>query len=433
MAALMALAIWVSPAVAGDFDDCVICHGSLADVHGDFSHAAVLGSGPVVLFPDSGHDEAGRSGDRPYFGVSVDCNICHSSDLPPIHGNDCATCHPSPYDSIRDVWTGGCQQGGCHPSYHQDAATAHSPFEITSDPANDCYRCHDSGSFEVLQFKCINCHAEYMPGDVTPPVTTSNALAEYSGAARIDFSITDNGKVGVGRTFYQLDGGAVTAGSYVIVSDPGSHQLKFWSKDQSGNTEPTPTTIFFSVTGDTTAPVTTSNAQSAYNYGTAVITLTATDDSSRGVKQTYFRLDGGPVQTGTTVSVGANGTHTLTFWSEDWSGNVETQKSVTFTVASGPGTIRLVWGNSDVDAGQRPSGDDWAGWTIRKGTRWGTVVASGSSDTIPNWNGVNDIAVPVSNTPYFVIVYTWEDEEDDEIWFQNVYITTPGQVVRLSY
>jgi len=33
-----------------------------------------------------------------------------------------------------------------------------------------------------------------------------------------------------------------------------------------------------------------------------------------------------------------------------------------------------------------------------------------------------------------VIVYTWtEDEEDDEIWIPNVYVTTPGEVVRKSY
>lgn len=434
LSALLIVGIGVSPAVAGQFDDCVVCHGSLEDVHGDFDHSAVLGNGPVTLFADTGHDEDGRSGSKPYFAVSVDCKICHSSDLPAIHGNDCATCHPTPYDSIRDAWNGGCQQGGCHPSYHDDAAKAHGPFEDVADAGNDCFRCHAVDGFAVSQAKCSNCHVVFAPGDVTPPVTTSNARAEYSGPARIDFSITDNGKVGVGRTFYRLDGGAATAAAKnLLVTAPGAHQLQFWSKDQSGNTEPTPTTILFTVAGDTTAPVTTSNAQGAYNYGAATISLTATDNGTLGVKNTYFRLNGGPIQTGTTVSVGTGGTHTLSFWSEDWSGNVETARSVTFTVGSGPGTIRLVWGNSDVDASQRPGADDWAGWTIRKGNLWGPVAASGSSDASPNWNGVNNIAVPVSNTPYFVIVYTWEDEEDDEIWFQNIYITNPGQVVRLSY
>jgi hypothetical protein len=269
---------------------------------------------------------------------------------------------------------------------------------------------------------------------VTPPVTISNALAEYVGPAKIDFSITEEGKVGIGRSFYRLDGGPVIADSKVLVSTPGSHDLDFWSMDQSGNTESAPNNVFFSIVEDTTPPSTTSNAQVAYNYGAATITLTATDNGTRGAKNTYFRLNGASVQAGTTVSIGTSGTHTLTFWSEDWAGNIESEESVTFSVASGPGTIRLVWGNSDVDPSQVPISSDWAGWDIRKNTRFGTVVAQGDSDDIPDWKGISDIDVPVSNTPYYVIVYTWtEDEEDDEIWIPNVYVTTPGQVVWLSY
>jgi hypothetical protein len=266
-------------------------------------------------------------------------------------------------------------------------------------------------------------------------VTTTNAQAEYVGEAKIDFSITKNGKVGVGRTSYRLDGGTVTTASHVVVSEPGDHQLEYWSKDQYGNTESAPNSVFFAVLGDTTPPTTTSDAQSTYKYGSAKITLTATDDSTRGVKNTYFRINGGSTQTGTKVSIGTNGTYTLTFWSEDWSGNVETQKSVSFTVASGPGTIRLVWNNCDQYPNQAPTSDNWAEWVIRKGNRFGTVVAWSDSDDYPNWNGINDFEVPVIGTPYYVIIYTWSwsEEEDDEIWIPNVYVTTPGQIVRLSY
>lgn len=410
--------------------NCIDCHGSAAAVH-DADHTAAPGSGSVVIFPDNGHDDAGWVGSKPYFDVTVDCTLCHDTNLITIHGSNCATCHPSPRNTLAP-WNGGCQQGGCHAAFHEGSATAHSPFEDTSGgTVNDCSRCHTGSN--VPQSNCLNCHATNASGDTTPPVTTANALAVYNGPARIDFTITDNGKVGVGTTFYKLDGGPVTAGSHVLASTAGSHTLEFWSVDQAGNVEAPPKIVSFEVVLDTTPPTTTTNAQAAYNQGSAVITLTATDDSTQGVKNTYFRLNGGPVQTGTTVTVGTNGSYTLTFWSEDWAGNIETQKTVSFTVASGPGTLRLVWGNSDVDVSQAPTGDDWAGWTIRKGTRWGTVVASGSSDTSPNWNGVNDINLPVSTTPYFVIIFTWSDEEDDEVWIPNVYVTTPGQVVRLSY
>jgi hypothetical protein len=287
----------------------------------------------------------------------------------------------------------------------------------------------------VTQPKCLNCHAAYAPGDLTPPVTTSNALAEYYGPARIDFSIRVNGKVDIGRTFYRLDGGAVTAGSYVLVSNPGTHELEFWSKDQYGNAELAPNYVYFSIVNDNTPPVTTSNAQASYNQG-AVITLTATDDSLLGVKTTYYRLNGGATQTGTSVVIPATpGTiaYTLTFWSEDWAGNVEAQKSVNFTVTSGTGTIRLVWGNSDANPADKPAGEDWADWIIRSGSWTGTVVARGSGSALNNWDGVDDITVSAGSTPYFVeIFWSWQSEEGGSN-FSNVYVTTPGQVVRLSY
>jgi hypothetical protein len=411
--------------------DCTACH-DFGEAHGNVAHIASPGSGPVSIFADDGHDDAAYAGEPPYFDVIVECSLCHASDLREIHGNNCATCHPTPYDTL-EFWNKGCQQGGCHPSYHGDSTTAHMPFEDPSDPGNDCSRCHGAG-WGVPQSNCLNCHSAYDPGDVTPPVTTSDARAEYDGTAEISFSIFDNGKVSVGTTFYRLDGGPVTSGSRVLVSEPGPHELEFWSEDQAGNTEPTPNFVSFNIVTDTTPPTTTSDAKSSYNYGSATITLTATDDGTSGVKNTYYRINGGAAQTGTTVSIATNGTYTLTFWSEDWSGNIEAETDVTFTVASGPGTIRLVWGNSDADPSQAPTGDDWAGWVVRKGTRFGTVAAQGDSDNIPGWKGVNDINVPVSNTPYFVIVYTWtEDEEDDEIWIPNVYVTTPGEVVRKSY
>jgi hypothetical protein len=436
LSTLLVVSIWVAPSVASECSEsCTPCHGNNFDaVHGDFNHSATLGSGPVALFPDNGHDDAGHVGTPPYFDVLVDCGICHNNDLPPIHGNDCATCHPTPYDTL-GTWGRGCQQGGCHSTFHADSTTAHSPFENPYDPQNDCIRCHDQVSWAVTQLKCMNCHAAYAPGNLTPPVTTSNAQAEYYGPAKIDFSITENGKVDVGRTFYRLDGGAVTAGSYALVSAPGTHELEFWSKDQYGNTELAPKYVFFSIIEDNTPPVTTSNAQANYNQG-ATITLTATDDSPRGVKTTYYRLNDGAIQTGTSVVIPATAgtiTYTLTFWSEDWAGNIETQKSVSFSVTSGTGTIRLVWGNSDTNPADRPAGDDWADWIIRSGSWTGTVVATGSGSALNNWDGVDDIAVSIGSTPYFVeIFWSWGGEEGGSN-FSNVYVTTAGQVVRLSY
>jgi hypothetical protein len=405
----------------------------LESINLESNHTAAPGSGPVVIFPDNGHDDAGWVGSKPYFDVTVDCTLCHATNLITIHGSNCATCHASPRITL-DTWNGGCQQ--CHAVYHENSTKAHEPFEDPFDAGNDCSRCHSS-SWSVPQSNCLNCHATNASGDTTPPVTTSNAQAEYYGPAKIDFSIRDNGKVAAGTTFYKLDGGTVTAGSYVLADTAGSHNLEFWSVDQAGNIESPANIASFEVVLDTTSPTTTSNAQAAYNQG-AVITLTATDDSSLGVKTTYFRLDDGPVQTGTSVTIPAtNGiiTYTLAFWSEDWAGNIESEKSVSFTVTSGTGTIRLVWGNSDT-SGSPCGGDPGANaaWTIRKGSWSGPVVASGF-DGCPNWTGVEDIAVQIGPTPYFVKVDWWNsyDEVDDQTVFVNVYVTTPDQVAIRSY
>jgi hypothetical protein len=411
--------------------DCIDCHGSAAAVH-DHDHTAAPGSGSVVIFPDNGHDDAGWVGSKPYFGVTVDCTLCHDTNLVTIHGNNCATCHPTPRNTL-DTWNGGCQQGGCHTSFHQESTKAHLPFEDPYDPGNDCTICHDSG-WAVQQLQCLNCHAANATGDTTPPATTSNVLAVYNGPARIDFSITDNDKVGIGTTFYKLDGGPATAGSYVLANTAGFHNLEFWSVDQAGNIESPTNIASFEVVVDTTPPTTTSDAKATYNQG-AVITLTATDGGTLGVKTTYYRLNNDAIQSGTSIVIPAtSGTiaYTLTFWSEDWAANVETQKSVSFTVTSGTGTIRLVWGDSDTNPAHLPTGDDWADWTIRRGGWTGQVVAAGSGAS-PNWDGVDDIAVQTGSTPYFVIIDWYWDGEEGQTSFPNVYVTTPGQVVRLSY
>lgn len=446
LAALLIVGLWAAPSVAQECA-CTPCHGTLEQVHGDFSHGATPGSGTVAIFADFSHDSAAWQTPSPQYGLEVGCVLCHTNDLVAAHGNDCATCHPSPYDTLA-IWNKGCQQGGCHTFYHEDVVAAHLPFANPNADESVCLTCHNQTSYVVEQSSCMNCHASYGPGDNIPPTTTSDALAEYIGPARIKFSITDNGKVGVGRTFYELDGGTVVAaGNSVFIDTLGSHQLLFWSKDQSGNTESTPNQVFFNVLEDNIPPVTTSDAKATYLQG-GTINLTATDNSTLGVKTTYYQLNGGAIQGGTKVVIPATSgivEYTLAFWSEDWSGNVEAQNTVNFTVTSGDGTIRLVWGNSDI-SGSPCGGDPEASaeWIVTRGgwaainSSTGTItnlVATGTG-SCPDWSGVDDVPVPVSTTTSYYIKVIWYDSwggYDDESLFPNIYVTDPGQIVRLSY
>jgi hypothetical protein len=156
------------------------------------------------------------------------------------------------------------------------------------------------------------------------------------------------------------------------------------------------------------------------------------------VKAIYYRLGDSAIQTGTSVTIPNTPgiiTYTLTFWSEDWAGNVEAPQTVTFTVTSGTGTIRLSWGDSDI-YGSPCAGDPDANaaWVVRRGGWSGPVVASGYGGC-PNWSGVTDLAVQVGSTAYFVTVDWWNsyDEVDDQTNFPNVLVTTPGQIVLRKY
>lgn len=411
--------------------NCSTCHGTFVQAHQAASHSATPGSGAVVIFSDDDHDSAGWIGPKPYFDITVDCSLCHRTDLVPVHGNRCETCHPTAVASLGS-WNKTCSQGACHPTVHGNAIPAHWPFSASSGPG--CDRCHNQ-AWAVPPSSCLGCHASYSPADLTPPVTTSDAKTSYIGAALIDFVMKDSGKVGLGTTFYKLDGGAEQVGSQAIVSAAGSHTLEFWSMDQAGNVEATKHQVTFTITADTTAPLTTSNAFSNY-FQVATITLAATDASTQGVKATYYRLDGGAVQTGTTVAlVGASGViaHVLEFWSEDWSGNVETKKTANFTITAGTATIRLVWGNADQGTPPADPSDN-AYWYIRRNNASGYLTASGSN-TNPGWSGVDDVVVPVSAVPYYVDIWWWDSQFSyyDNTVFSSVQVKVPGEIVRLSY
>jgi uncharacterized protein YkwD len=85
--------------------------------------------------------------------------------------------------------------------------------------------------------------------DVTPPATTSDAMADYAGTATIHLSVSDNlGGSGVAHTYYRLDGGAEIERATVAVTALGAHTLEFWSVDVAGNAETPHKSADFTVT-----------------------------------------------------------------------------------------------------------------------------------------------------------------------------------------
>ncbi|PLS08389.1 endo-1,4-beta-xylanase [Neobacillus cucumis] len=79
---------------------------------------------------------------------------------------------------------------------------------------------------------------------------------------------------------------------------------------------------------DTTAPVTTDNAPTAWVNKDVTVALHANDNGS-GVKATYYKIDNGTEHTGSTFTISDEGVHTITYWSVDNAGNVEPVKTTT--------------------------------------------------------------------------------------------------------
>jgi len=180
--------------------------------------------------------------------------------------------------------------------------------------------------------------ADPLTSDVTPPVTTSDALSSYIQTATIHLSASDEvGGSGLSGTYAILDGAARTKTNTLTTSVIGPHILLFWSVDAAGNVEGTHTATF-SVNTEKVPPVTISDVQTSY-AGSATIHLTATDNGGAGVRATYASLDNATPTVTTLVSTSAAGTHTLEYWSEDNVGNAEAHHAATFTVTPGQAQI----------------------------------------------------------------------------------------------
>ncbi|WP_197080918.1 endo-alpha-N-acetylgalactosaminidase family protein [Gordoniibacillus kamchatkensis] len=92
---------------------------------------------------------------------------------------------------------------------------------------------------------------------------------------------------------------------------------------------------------DKSAPVTTDDAPKDWVNSDVTVTLTASDSGS-GVAGTYYSVDGGAKQQGTSVTITAEGSHTLSYWSVDKAGNVEAPHTVAVQLDKTAPTIRVV-------------------------------------------------------------------------------------------
>ncbi|WP_248930442.1 cadherin-like beta sandwich domain-containing protein [Paenibacillus hamazuiensis] len=172
------------------------------------------------------------------------------------------------------------------------------------------------------------------PLEVTPVVTgTKNAAGWYTSNVNVNWTSAD------------LTGLPITSSSGCdpasITSDTTGTTLTCMATSANGTGKGSVT-----IKKDTLKPVTSSSApviDGSYYY----ISLTASDETS-GVEHTYYSVDGGPEQTGTSIAVPKHIAHTIEYWSVDNAGNVESRQAVTTAAVVGAYLSSLTVGGTNL-------------------------------------------------------------------------------------
>lgn len=175
------------------------------------------------------------------------------------------------------------------------------------------------------------------------PTTPPNANGWYKSPVTIAWSCSD-----------ALSGIAGTCPANATLSTEGTAVSTTASvTDRADNTTNASSAA---VKIDTHAPTTAISALPAWNNTDVALTLSASDNLS-GVDQTWYALDNGAATSGTSVAISAEGVHTVTYWSVDNAGNIESSHTTAVRIDKTPPTISALpsplpnargWNNSTV-------------------------------------------------------------------------------------
>lgn len=171
-----------------------------------------------------------------------------------------------------------------------------------------------------------------LAGDHAAVATGSVTYAWYSDPGCTNAAGSDTEAISTEGAIPSLPSTVIPAGKYSLVvsysGDAGNEAASTACGDLKLNVR----------NPDDTPPVTTASAPSGWQNGSVTVTLSATDDLS-GVANTYYTVDGGPQQSGTSIEISAEGIHTIAYWSVDNAGNQEAAHTLTVQIDTTPPTI----------------------------------------------------------------------------------------------
>jgi len=195
-------------------------------------------------------------------------------------------------------------------------------------------------------------HTIWVALDTVAPTTTDDHNA---GWQKIDQNVhltCSDTTSGCDIIQYRIDGGSwqtYNPATGILFTTDGNFQLDYNAKDVAGNIETTKT-VWIAV--DKTPPTTTDNAPSGWQTSDVTVTLTPSDATS-GVANTYYRVDSGSWQTGTSIDITTDGNHQIDYYSVDNASNTETTKATWVAVdKTAPTTSHDApsgWQNTDIN------------------------------------------------------------------------------------
>lgn len=203
--------------------------------------------------------------------------------------------------------------------------------------------------------------------------TAPNGTGWYNGDVTVKWSASD--------ALSDIDGD--TPASSTVTGEGKNLSASASVSDKAGNV--TARTVD-SIKIDRTAPSTAVAAPSGWQSSDVKVTLDATDNLS-GVDGTYYAVDGGSKQSGTTLTVSSEGSHQVAYWSVDNAGNAETSKTVTVFIDKSLPTIS---GKATTD----PNANGWYKSAVTVHFMCGDAVsgiASCTPDTTVAAQGANSL------------------------------------------
>ncbi|MEV7954257.1 OmpL47-type beta-barrel domain-containing protein [Streptomyces sp. NPDC088252] len=221
--------------------------------------------------------------------------------------------------------------------------------EVTLSPGRYFYHCTMPGH-EAMQGILIV--TDGGGADTTAPETSAkvdgdkNADGAYVGQATVTVSATDDSS-GVDTVEYAVgeDGAWQPYTTPIVVSEVGTHTVRYRATDKAGNTA-AEKSVDFAVaappTDDRTPPETSATVSGEQDdqgryLGMATVTVTASDTGS-GVNTIEYAIgaDGAWKPYTAPVMVHETGTHQVRYRATDRAGNTAAEKSVDFTVVAPP-------------------------------------------------------------------------------------------------